>query len=691
MRLVRLLEQEISGQSARNACAILSTYHRIQASPGYKEAAQFCLRELDINGIETELLEFPAKIGEQFWALKSFEFWSIRSARLQAILPNGRRLTLANFREHPLSVIQRSKSTPLEGVIAAVVDLGHGEDAKDYEGIDVKGKFILCTGDVGIVQRLACEQHGAIGIIKESIFGTDLQRQPSLETALKYASFWWERPDPKSLGFIISPSQAQWLRNTIEDGTEEVKLQAFVDAEFREGTIDIVTAKIPGQTDNEIILTSHLCHPAPGADDNASGVAVGIETMSALANLIRKGELPKPRRTIRLILLPETTGSYAYLSYRDKQGTLEQMLAGLNVDMVGQDQNKCGGAFIVELAPDACFSFVNILLKTFFQLLSQESRKFSGYKDFPLFRWSNAPFEDGSDNYVFCDPTINVPCPGLIQWPSRFYHSSEDTIDHIDPLSLWRSAVLSGLYIYFLANMNYNEIDWVSKLLITEFQHQAIDDEKKIKFQEYLARTIDQSDSSNNIVSNTFKQKLMYRKMITNGALESLGKFTTVEEKFGFKELINLREKELQTFLKNYVTLEEKADFSKVFDTPSTDLEIEAAGIIPKRIWKGPVDIALSFPDFEREDWQKYRQFRHKHGSLKTKVALACYWIDDNRSIFEISKLLEYERGWRILPMLLDYFKLLEDYGLIGLKKNSHFLDTNIIERGCAPVDNGDY
>ncbi|MFX0117220.1 MAG: DUF4910 domain-containing protein, partial [Candidatus Hodarchaeota archaeon] len=645
MGLVHLLEHEISGQSARNSCAILSTYHRIQASPGYSDAALHCLRELRVSGLEAKILRFPAKIGEQFWALKSFEYWSIRSALLQAILPSGDRIILANFREHPLSVIQRSKATPPNGILAPIVDVGSGESPEDYERLEIAGKFVLCTGDETQVQRLACEQRGAIGIVKESRFETD-----DLTSALKYSSFWWERSGPKTLGFVITPAQAHWLREMLnENDTKGIKLQAFVDTEFKEGDLEVVTATIPGQSDEEIVLVSHLCHPAPGADDNASGVAACLEIMRAIANLIRQGELAQPQRSIRLVLLPETTGSYAYLAYREEQGTLDKVLTGLNIDMIGQDQVKCGGSFILTLAPDACFSFVNVVLKWLFQLLCRESRKFSGYPDYPLFRWSYQPFEGGSDNYVFCDPSVSVPMPNIVQWPSKFYHSSADTIDHVDPLALWRSATLSGTFIYFLANMGGPEVEWVSELLVTDFQRQILAGIESMEFDNYLRKSdtgIQRRSLKPKTSIKDFKRKIAYQKMITLGALSSLKEFISASEEQTFNDIHKAAIRELeatQSLISSKRFNEKQEKFNEeleIYYPPKSDLEQQATHLIPTRLWKGPVDLSLKFPDFKEKDWKNYDHFRKKHRPSKPKIALACYWIDGKRSIFEIACLL---------------------------------------------------
>ena len=75
-------------------------------------------------------------------------------------------------------------------------------------------------------------------------------------------------------------------------------------------------AWIPGETQEEVLMTAHLCHPRSSVNDNASGAASAIEAMGVLQSLIDEGVLEKPRRTIRLLLIPEFTGTYAYLEER---------------------------------------------------------------------------------------------------------------------------------------------------------------------------------------------------------------------------------------------------------------------------------------------------------------------------------------------------------------------------------------
>ncbi len=62
-----------------------------------------------------------------------------------------------------------------------------------------------------------------------------------------------------------------------------------------------------------------------------------------------------------MLWVPEMTGTYAYLATHEDE--IPHMVAGLNLDMVGQDQQACGSIFVVERPPAAAPSFAADLLE----------------------------------------------------------------------------------------------------------------------------------------------------------------------------------------------------------------------------------------------------------------------------------------------------------------------------------------
>jgi aminopeptidase-like protein len=131
------------------------------------------------------------------------------------------------------------------------------------------------------------------------------------------------------------------IKQREREGKPPVKVRAKVTSRFWDGELNVVSAVIRGQTDEEVVVVAHLCHPQWSANDNASGAATVLEVARTLQGLISEGRLDKPHRGIRFLLVPEISGTQAYLASNEDQ--IPRMIAGLNLDMVGENQDLCGG------------------------------------------------------------------------------------------------------------------------------------------------------------------------------------------------------------------------------------------------------------------------------------------------------------------------------------------------------------
>jgi hypothetical protein len=251
-------------------------------------------------------------------------------------------------------------------------------------------------------------------------------------------------------------------------------MRAKIASRFYRGAFEVVEGFIPGsgESDQEVLLVSHLCHPQPGAHDNGSGAAALIETAATLARLIREGCLPPPRRGIRFIWPPEMTGAFAWLAEHEADVQRGRWVAGLNLDMVGADQCQTGSAWQLVDLPQAGAAFADHLLAWLREpFLGGET---SGLAQKPgICRHEETPFSAGSDHYILADPTVGIPSPMLIQWPDRFYHTSADTPDRVSADSLGRSGALAAAYAAWLATAGEREAGWLAHLMLTRFATEA--------------------------------------------------------------------------------------------------------------------------------------------------------------------------------------------------------------------------
>src|SRR5262249_49045409 len=165
---------------------------------------------------------------------------------------------------------------------------------------------------------------------------------------------WWSADAPRSFGFVVTPNRGAEIRRRLQSG-EKLAIEATIQSAHGPRPIPLLSARLPGGRDEEGLVLSHLCHPRPRAKDNASGAGTLLEVARALATLQRDSGLGRRRRGIRLLWMPELTGTFAWLD-RDP-GRIDRLVAGLNLDMVGEDQTQCGSTLLVEQPPVFMASF----------------------------------------------------------------------------------------------------------------------------------------------------------------------------------------------------------------------------------------------------------------------------------------------------------------------------------------------
>jgi len=164
----KIVREELSGNVAKSFVAEICRFHRIQASTMFHEAAEYVKSELLKMGLNDAVIEqFPADGAYKYWTYTSPVGWEVKNAELYMIEPEEK--LLVSYADIPQSLHTFSNSTPPEGVTAELVDVGAGTKPSDYEGKNVKGKFVLGTGRARLVHQQAVYKFGALGVITDTI------------------------------------------------------------------------------------------------------------------------------------------------------------------------------------------------------------------------------------------------------------------------------------------------------------------------------------------------------------------------------------------------------------------------------------------------------------------------------------------------------------------------------------------
>jgi len=455
-KLVQALVDEVSGESAFDATARISRFDRVQASEGYHAAAEMIRNELERMGYADAAIEgWPSNGTLRYSTCRSVIGWRAKSGELWLVSPGRERL--CSYREVPLTLVKHSGSGHAE---AELVDVGTGLGEDAYRGKDVRGRIVLATGPSGQVIREAVIQRGALGVVT----WYSPETRPGYPNMIRYTAVWprWEERGKLGFGFNVSKLQGWRLKKMLEEG-KRVVLKADVEVEFTESRIEVVTASFPGSEDpaREVLIIGHLCHPAPSANDNASGSGGMLEMARALRAMVDKGLVPAPRRTIRFLWVPEFNGTLPYvLAHLERT---RNTIAAINCDMIGEDFHKTSGYLQVFSHPWSRPSFLADVVGDFARLAAGLSLKSLTGSDHP-FVFEVLPYSGGSDHVVFNDGSLAVPSV-MLNRGDTFHHTNLDSMDKVDPTELRRSCFIALGAALFIASANDAEAGAAARLV----------------------------------------------------------------------------------------------------------------------------------------------------------------------------------------------------------------------------------
>jgi hypothetical protein len=454
-----LLHEELSGEIAKEHVIGITRFHRIQGSRGYHEAAEWVLARLRDYGFDEDhawIETYPSdgKIHYQTWQAPSG--WHVDAAELRMVEPRDERIV--GFPEIAMSLVTYSNAGD---VTAELVWVGDGTRESDYAGKDVKGKFVLATGYGGAVHRQAVLAHGAAAVVCY----LDDERAAEHPDMLQYTGM-WPKPDElerTTFGFNLTNRQGEALRALLEAG-KKVVLHGRVEGEGLEPfAMGVVVAKIDGtaRPREELLFSAHLDHPKESANDNASGSGAILDVARGLRRLIDAQRLPAPQRTLRFLWVPEWHGTMAYLDGHEevlgpgREPRQESVvLANLNLDMVGEDTDLLHSRLILTESPLAVAGALDAVIADMAAMVDAlDVRTPRGSRS--SFHYRQVPYSGGSDHMMFLDR--GIPSVMFSHAPDYTHHTSEDTIDKVDPVQLERCELIAAGAAWFLANLSERE------------------------------------------------------------------------------------------------------------------------------------------------------------------------------------------------------------------------------------------
>ena len=230
----------------------------------------------------------------------------------------------------------------------------------------------------------------------------------------------YTQPDqPDWIPYVTSYYKERWgfcMSEKQKLALTDAQYHILIDSELKEGSLTLGDIVIKGETDEEIMFSTYLCHPSM-ANNELSGPVV----WRALIDYVLA--MPKRRYTYRFVINPETIGSIAYLS-KNLDILKKNLIAGFVLSCVGDNrtysyvESKYGNTLADRVAR-------NVL-----------SYHYPEYKTYSFLK-------RGSDERQYCSAGVDLPVCGICrskyaEYPE--YHTSADD------MSLISSEGLQGAY-----------------------------------------------------------------------------------------------------------------------------------------------------------------------------------------------------------------------------------------------------
>lgn len=248
----------------------------------------------------------------------------------------------------------------------------------------------------------------------------------NLPSAIPYRTSYYK----KNSGICLSKNE---LTSLIEycRAHDFKTVRIFVNSNFKDGNLYYGDRVFKGISDQEIIITTYLCHPSMG-NDNLSGVLCWLMLLDYFCKL----EI-KPYYSYRFAIFPETIGCITYL--HQHESVIKKYTIG------GFVLSCCGGPG--EFSMKKSFIGDSIFDKAL--LASFASRH-------PIEKLQVFDFDiHGSDERQLSSPFFRIPTVTLSKdkyYEYEFYHTSLDDLDFVSIDNIAKSFEIYKTAIFFLEN-----------------------------------------------------------------------------------------------------------------------------------------------------------------------------------------------------------------------------------------------
>ena len=246
----------------------------------------------------------------------------------------------------------------------------------------------------------------------------------------------------------------------------------------------------------------------------------------------------------------------------------------------------------------------------------------------------------------------------LIQWPDKFYHTSEDTLDKVDPAMLAATGGLATAYAYFIAAAGEAEARWLAREVVARGTALA-----RLYQDSYTTAMEADSPHALAVIRQRAEKNLAFRADRTIAALRSLGRLArnldgVIEE--NTQAVRAAHEEEWRRLARDL------GPEPMVSDAAPDEWTLRAEQLVLRRRFRGPISDGDLSGRLSPDDRALMRELRKAHPhTARVLPVYMIYWIDGRRSLREIADLVECETGLRDVELMVQMAGVLQRAGLL--------------------------
>jgi len=650
------VNEGISAERAYEYVGRIWQYDKWCTFPMWEKSAaevQMIMRERAFD--EALVIEEPADGVTKHGDWTSPIGWDCKQATLEVIEPAGlpeELRYLCNYRVSPSCLTFFSNPTSPEGLEAELVIL-EKSDPETLAKLDVRGKIILVSGRAGYMKKFL-KQNGALGILSDQPVGPHDDASVWLNTWSDHPGGWLMLGNDSRHGFCFSTSAAKGrrLRHLIARG-ETVKLRVTIDSRYyTDGVLPYVVGSVRGTGDQEVLIGGHLFEW--GANDNATGCAIMLESVGTLNDLIRSGVLPRPKRTVRVWMGHEMYGS---LPFAERYlSNLRRTVAAVCCDTPAPDRDLNASTVKVFMHPTMCPTYADALYPEFWRRYYSRMRL-----NKPIII---EPFEGGTDTY-FCEPLIGAPTTFVyMENGTWLHHTSLDTIDKVDKRSLRDLCMVNALYLYYMADAGNTELEEIAGLTFDHGTQVILDKTREMKAKAVAASG---GASLGRILAEGI-ESIEYHAGLQQQALSSIERLLADEHKADARGKIKRLNDDIGDFgklcaaqFKGFVEAIAKDHGIKIVKYRPSKTAVGGEKLYPKATRLG----TLTFEGIPTEEWNGVWGSQRWFSERNIQCA-AYWWADGTNTVPEIARRVRLgaERSVDNFDFV-SYFRFLEKHGYV--------------------------